>query len=245
MRPNFLNTKMKKMLRKWALLSVMAITLPAATFAQDKVEAEVGADLVSKAIWRGQDLGGVSVQPSLTVSYKGLSLNVWGSVGFESEDAKEIDLTLAYEVGGLNLSITDYWVAYKGDGAKYFKYGAHSTAHVFEAHIGYDFGPIALDWYTNFAGCDGVNKDEKRAYSSYMTAIVPFNLGGLEWEAEVGATPWATDYYEGVNGFAVCDLSLTASKEITVTESFSIPAFAKLTFNPAADNAYFTFGLSF
>ena len=38
---------MKKNLKKWALLLIMAITLPVTTMAQDKVEASVGADLVS------------------------------------------------------------------------------------------------------------------------------------------------------------------------------------------------------
>ena len=83
--------------------------VPSTMMAQDKVEASVGADLVSGYIWRGQNLGGVSVQPSLGISYKGLSLGAWGSVGIESKDAKEFDLTLGYSIGGFNVSITDYW----------------------------------------------------------------------------------------------------------------------------------------
>ena len=35
--------------------------VPSTMMAQDKVEASVGADLVSGYIWRGQNLGGVSV----------------------------------------------------------------------------------------------------------------------------------------------------------------------------------------
>lgn len=239
---------MKKNLKKWALLSCMAITFPAASMAQDKVEASVGADLVSGYVWRGQDLGGVSIQPSISVSYKGLSLSAWGSVGINGEDAKELDLTLAYEVGNFSVSVTDFWcmpIGEEGEGIKYFNYGAHSTAHVFEAQIGYDFGMFALNWYTNFAGADGVNKDGERAYSSYVSLTAPFNLGGLEWEAEIGATPWATDYYENTDGFAVCDISLGTSKEIKITDSYSLPVFAKATFNPAADRAYLTFGISF
>ena len=58
LRPNFVKRQiMKKNLKQWALLFMMAITLPAGLMAQDKVEASVGADLVSKYIWRGQDLG--------------------------------------------------------------------------------------------------------------------------------------------------------------------------------------------
>ena len=236
---------MKKNLKKWALLSVMAITLPATSMAQDKVEASVGADLVSGYVWRGQDLGGVSIQPSLSVSYKGLSLSAWGSAGLDNNDGKEVDLTLAYEAGNFSISITDFWCIPSGEDYKYFNYGAHTTAHVFEAQIGYDFGVLALNWFTNIAGADGVNEKGERAYSSYISMTAPFNLGGLEWEAEIGATPWATDYYANTNGFAICDISLSASKEIKVTDSFSIPAYAKATFNPATEKAYLTFGLSF
>ena len=236
---------MKKNLKKWALLSVMAITLPATSMAQDKVEASVGADLVSGYVWRGQDLGGVSIQPSLSVSYKGLSLSAWGSAGLDNNDGKEVDLTLAYEAGNFSISITDFWCIPSGEDYKYFNYGAHTTAHVFEAQIGYDFGVLTLNWFTNIAGADGVNEKGERAYSSYISMTAPFNLGGLEWEAEIGATPWATDYYANTNGFAICDISLSASKEIKVTDSFSIPAYAKATFNPATEKAYLTFGLSF
>ena len=69
--------------------------IPVISMAQNKVEADIGADLVSGYIWRGQDLGGVSIQPTLSVSYKGFSLSAWGTAGIEKEDTKEIDLTLA------------------------------------------------------------------------------------------------------------------------------------------------------
>lgn len=39
--------------------------IPVISMAQNKVEADIGADLVSGYIWRGQDLGNVSIQPSL------------------------------------------------------------------------------------------------------------------------------------------------------------------------------------
>ena len=227
------------------MLLCMAIAVPATSVAQDKVEASVGADLVSGYIWRGQDLGGVSIQPSLSVSYKGLSLSAWGSVGIDSADPKEVDLTLAYETGNFSISVTDFWCVPAGEEYPYFKYKAHSTPHVFEAQIGYDFGIFAFNWYTNFAGADGVNEKGERAYSSYLTLTAPFNLGGLEWEAEIGATPWATDYYVNADGFDICDISLGTSKEIKITEEYSLPIFAKATFNPTADKAYFTFGLTF
>lgn len=227
--------------------------VPSTMMAQDKVEASVGADLVSGYIWRGQDLGGVSIQPSLGISYKGFSLGAWGSVGFESTDTKELDFTLGYSVGGFSISVTDYWFN-QGDNfktgmattAEYFHYGSYSTAHVFEAQIGYDFGPLSVNWYTNFAGNDGVKENGKRAYSSYIALSAPFQLGGIDWTVDLGMVPWETTFYNGyTSGFSVSDVSLGASKEIKITDSFSIPAFAKVSMNPRTEGAYFTFGLSF
>lgn len=210
----------------------------------NQVEVSIGADLVSKYIWRGQDCGGASVQPSISIAKSGFSLTAWGSVGFDSDDTEEIDLTFAYETGGFSIAITDYWFNYQGENDKkgYFKYAAHKTPHVFEATIGYDFGPVVLSWNTNFAGDDYAKENGKRAYSSYAEAIVPFKLGGFDFAAEVGLTPWEGAYSSGFN---VVNISLGASKEIKVTDSFSMPAFAKLTFNPNEDRAYFAFGLSF
>lgn len=222
---------------------LLSLIYSSVSWAQDKVEASLGADVVSGYIWRGQDLGGVSLQPSLDISYKGFNLNVWGSVGIDSDDAKEVDLTLSYEYEGFIIGITDFWA---NGGSGYFQYGKDKTSHVFEVQVGYDFGVVALNWFTNIAGADGVNADGKRAYSSYISLAAPFNLGGLEWTAEIGAVPWATDYYnDWTNGFAICDISIGASKEIKVTESFSLPLYAKATFNPRTEGTYFVVGLSF
>ena len=77
-----MKTTINKKLRGIAVALLLIGLVPSGMMAQDKVEASVGADLVSGYIWRGQDLGGVSIQPSLGISYKGLSLGAWGSVGF-------------------------------------------------------------------------------------------------------------------------------------------------------------------
>ena len=214
--------------------------------AQDTVETTVAADFVNQYIWRGQDLGNTAIQPTLGVAYKGLSLTAWGSVGVtEASDTKEFDLTLAYTAGGFNIGITDYWFNQNGldpDG-RYFKYDAHGTNHVFEANAGYDFGPAAIQWYTNIAGNDGVNKDGKRAYSSYVELSAPFKLAAVDWSAAVGAVPFATDFY-GTDGFAITNVSLKATKDIKVTDSFSIPVFGQIVANPSAQRAYLVFGFT-
>ena len=231
---------------KKIVLLAMGLVMSMTTLAQDEIETTISGDVVSSYIWRGQDLGSAAVQPTLGVGYKGLSLSAWGSYGLvNTADTKEFDLTLAYTTGGFNIGVTDYWFDRGGldPEGRYFKYDAHDTNHVFEANIGYDFGPLSLQWFTNFAGNDGTNKDDKRAYSSYVEVAVPFKLATVDWTATAGAVPWATTSY-GTSGFAVTNLALKATKEIKVTDTFSIPVFGQVVGNPCSQKAYLVFGFT-
>ena len=171
--------------------------------AQNQVECHLKADFVSNYIWRGQDLGHVSLQPELSVAWKGLSLAAWGSVGLShSNDAREIDLTLSYETGDMSFGIVDYWN--EGNDNRYFFY-KYGTGHAFEGFISYNFGPVSASWQTYFAGNDYQDDNGKRAYSSYFGLSAPFRLATCNWEAEVGFVPWKSGTYE-VNSFSVTSI---------------------------------------
>ncbi|MBQ9363378.1 MAG: hypothetical protein IJT97_08190 [Bacteroidaceae bacterium] len=209
-------------------------------WAQD-IETHIGADIVNNYIWRGQDFGNVSLQPELSVAWKGLSLAVWGSVGLsDKDDSREIDLTLSYETDGLSFGIIDYWD--DGAGKPYFYYQKDGTNHSFEGFVGYDFGPVSASWQTYFAGND-YQVDSKRAYSSYFELSAPFRLATCDWEAAVGLVPWKSGMYN-VSGFSITNLSLRATKAIKITQSFELPLFGQLVANPASQHFYFVFGLT-
>lgn len=231
---------------KKIVLFAIGLVMGMTTYAQDKVETTLSGDVVSHYVWRGQDLGSVALQPTFGVSYKGLSLTGWGSVGLSTpDDIKEFDLTLAYTIGGFNIGITDYWTndpAGNDPTARYLKYDAHSTNHVFEANVGYDFGFASLQWFTNFAGSD-YKENGKRAYSSYVEVAVPFKVASVDWTATAGAVPYATDAYK-TNGFAVTNVSLKAIKAIKVSDSFSIPIFGEVVANPCSQKTYLVFGFT-
>ena len=232
---------MKKFM--FILLSVVGIATAEAQDIEtkEKVEANLGVDLVNQYVWRGQDLGDVSLQPTLGVAWNGLSLSAWGSVGISNfNDDKEMDLTLGYSVAGFNVGVTDYWFSQ----GSFFQYKAHKTTHLWEANIGYDFGFLSVQWFTNFAGADGLNKDGKRAYSSYLELAAPFRLGGLDWTATVGAVPYATTFYNA-NGFCITNVGLRATKDFVIKEKYHLPVFAGLTANPRSEKVYLLFGVSF
>ena len=231
-------------LRITGVVAIGIITLDTtATNAQDNVKSTISANLVNQYIWRGQDLGDVSVQPALGISWKGVSLSSFGNVGLsDKDDTKEFDLTGAYTFKGLNMGITDYW--FNQPNKQYFCYAAHKTSHIFEANVGYNFGPLSLQWYTNFAGNDGVNKNGNRAYSSYVEISAPFTFATCDWNAAVGAVPYRTSFYSDVNGFAITNVSLRATKAIPITSSFTLPIYAQITANPSNEKAYYIFGFT-
>ena len=186
-----------------------------------------------------------SVQPGLSLGYEGIELDFWGSTGIVNPfDTKEFDITLSYSIAGLSAGVTDYWFnAGPEPYGRYFKYGKETTNHVFEAYLGYDLEFVSVSWFTNFYGND-FKADGSRAFSSYCEIAAPFSLGDTDWSASVGFVPFGTPFY-GTEGFAVTNLSLTASKELEITDSFSLPISAGVTVNPSSEMAYFVIGVSF
>lgn len=124
-------------------------------FAQAQ-EVFVTADFVSSYIWRGMDSGNASVQPSLGLNWKGLTVYAWGSTEFREKN-NEIDLSLEYEYKNLTLYANNYFTQTEEEPFKYFNYNSHSTGHTFEVGAGYMLSekfPLSVSWYTTFAGND-------------------------------------------------------------------------------------------
>jgi hypothetical protein len=211
--------------------------------ARGRLKGSLEADVVSRYIWRGLELGHVSLQPRLSVGWRGLNLTVEGNVGLtgHGDDPNEIDLTLAYETGGLSFGVNDYWDDQADQ--RYFYYKKDGTGHSFEAFVCYDFGPVSASWQTYFAGNDYQEDSGKRAFSSYFELSAPFRLLTCDWNVEVGIVPWKSGTYE-VNRFNVTNISLRATKAIRITKSFSLPLFGQLVANPASKHFHFVFGLT-
>ena len=227
------------------IFSIVMIMIATASPLRAEIETTVGADLVSEYIWRGAKCGDAAIQPTLGISMAGIDLSCWGSVGVANFlDTREFDITLSYSIAGASVGVTDYWFS-AGDEpyGRYFKYGKGATNHVFEAFAGYDLGFASISWYTNFAGAD-YDANGDAAFSSYCEISAPFSLGGADWTASLGVVPFESAFY-GTEGFAVTNVSVTAAKSIDITESFSLPVSAGLTFNPCAEMAYLVFGISF
>ena len=230
---------MRKNLKKVVL--VLALLLPGVIKAQE-FSVTAKADFVSDYIWRGAyQNSGFSVQPTLGLSYGNLSLSAWGSQSLTKTDgAQEFDINLSYTIGGLGITVTDYW----WNGIT-MPYGDYKHDHHFEGTLAYNFGenfPLTLSWSTMFAGGDD-NKDGDRAYSTYINAS--YNIAcpaEITLTPSVGFTPWKGMY--DADGAAFTDIALKASKNINITDHFSLPLFVQAIVSPSFDKTYLIAGLS-
>lgn len=234
------------------MLSLVSFAAAVPAFAADeeeKVSFEVGADVVSSYIWRGQSCAGFSVQPGATVTFNRpkISFGVWASAElFENHsfaNMTEFDLSLSYSpTDKFTVGLTDYHFC----GGNYWRdwtWNANAS-HNLELNLSYDFGPLALAWNTCLTGNDYHATGDRR-YSSYFEFSAPFKLGGVDCSAALGATPWDDgfvhcDGHAVGHNFNVVNVSLTGNKELK-----GIPFMGQIVFNPQTEATYFVVGLTF
>ncbi len=239
----------KSSFQKRLVLIFLAILFTSA-FAQSSVEVNANADFVSRYIWRGIDFGkSPAIQPSIGVAYKGFAIGAWGSYTLNetASGSDEIDMCISYtadfEPVSFTAMVTDYY--FPNNGVKIGNYNNYDDedgagAHTLEAGISASFKnfPLNISGYFNFYNDEGNN--------SYFQVDVPFTVKNYDMSVFVGATPGSEDTpdYYGAEDFSVINLGVSASKEIKITDSFSIPAFVSYILNPKAEISHVVFGIS-
>jgi hypothetical protein len=232
-------------------------------------EFSLGADLVSRYIWRGSDYGNSpAIQPNLSFSIAGFKIGMWGSYGFVPYTSKindttsqnmgnyaEADWNISYEFKGFTIMFTDYFlpdgISPNGNN-KYFNFNNKTTTHGFEASLSYegpDKFPVQVYVGTLFYG-DDKGKDangvlgsgSKNNYSTYIEAAYQFNVKEIGIKPFIGGIPIASSWYGSSAG--IVNLGVTVNKSITITKDYSLPLFTSIVTNPQSQNIYFVFGLS-
>ena len=235
-------------MKKTIVTAVMALTmLLGIQFNANSQGFNVGADLMSRYVWRGMDFGNSpSIQP--TLSYEtafGLEIGYWGAYSTTSTSYQETDLYLSYTIKDVvSIGITDYFFPMADSlsiNNNYFEYDEDKTGHVFEANVsfnGLEGFPVYLSLNYNFYGADADN-------SFYGEIGYNGNAGDYDYTVFAGATTGKCFYLpDGSDEFSLVNLGLTVTREIAITESFSLPVSSSLIFNPQAENIFLVFGIS-
>ncbi len=210
--------------------SILALAAVATVSANTPATAEIGigADLVSRYIWRGTDFGNaVSVQPGIAYATDAFEIGAWSSWAINGGGANENDLYATVYLGPVGLTITDYFFPAAAP-ANFFSYGDGDAVHILEASASADVGPASLMAAFNFSG------DAEDSF--YLEAMLP--LAAL-----------STDDVEVGLGLSLGNgVYTTDTDPALVTISLNVSAgdyFAQYILNPDAEITFLVFGTSF
>lgn len=214
-----------------------------------KYSFNISADLVSRFIWRGLPLSlNSNVQPLVSVSHNNFSAGAWGSYSFSS-GYSETDLFLTYDIGAFTVGLTDYFNEDEND-LSLNDYGRFrssdtiNTPHTLEGSVvfnGTENFPLSLTLSTFFYGAD-VDENNNSNFSTYVEAAYTLSVNDNELKFFLGGTPWK-GYYAG--RAAIVNAGITATHNLKVTDSFSLPVYTSFIVNPDANDVFLVLGLTF
>ena len=223
---------MKKLFTSFLTLAFAALFFT--TFGTQKVEAQdFGADIASSYVWRGTQFGnGPHVQPWMSLGYGNLELGAWGSVPLTAGDGgTELDLYVSYDLGPLALTVTNYTFpnTSPASGGAYVDGEGLFEGDYLEVSGSGSVGPIDLTvgYFTELEAL-------------YIEA--GFSIGVVD--VAIGyAGEDDSNWY--VSEAGLCNISVGGSKEVKITDDYSLPLFGSLVYNPDAESAFLVFGMSF
>lgn len=197
-------------------------------------EITPGVDFYSTYVFRGVAFSGPSIQPYVEFSSGGFAIGAWGSQGIDgSADTgslgfQEMDLYAAYEFDfGLSLGVTDYYYP----GSEYFD----GDSHAFEINSGLEIDKLSLSAnivLNEAAGAGSAGSD------LYFEA--GYNIGTADLFVGAGDGWHSTD-----GEFTIVNVGVGTSKNIAITDSFSLPLSGAVILNPDTEQFYIVAGISF
>lgn len=219
------------------LFSMIAFTT--GVFAQDEEESpwSAGLDIYSSYIWRGAKFGsGPAFQPSVSFSKGGFELGAWGSVNASTDEALEMDLYATYSLGPVSLTLTDYY--FGGDWTSYGK------THFLEPSIGLGLGNFSLMGAAMFLAGTDADPAEGIEEAGFGESVDLYFEAGYSFGAVDVALGAGNGQYTSDSDFNICNIMVGTSKEVPITESFSLPVSGAVILNPSTGGFFITVGIS-
>lgn len=250
----------------------MLITLTGLqSYSQQDSKLQLGADLMSRYVWRGVSLGGnsPSLQPwikynlSASESKHQFVIGSWAAYTFSETSNQEVDLYLNYTYNKtFSFTLTDYFFPglYGSElRNRYFNYEKDSTCHLFEGMVSFNGTeniPFTFLFAANIYGNDAhkINADGTTGnifMSKYVELGYKKNIRGVDFNAFIGAALDKPNKDRGEVGFygnqtlGIINIGIKASKTLQINEKFGIPVQASLITNPERESIYLVFGMSF
>ncbi|NOR74437.1 MAG: hypothetical protein GQ525_04690 [Draconibacterium sp.] len=213
-------------MKKTLIITASLLLLIAFTSNVRAQEWSTGLDIYSSYVWRGAKFGsGPAFQPSLEFSAGGFAIGAWGSYNASTDEAAEADLYAGYsfelgEKSSLSFTLTDYYFP----GSEWMD----GKSHYIEPMVS-----LGISSFT-------------------LTGAYMMNDGAGDIYFEAGLTAGAVDLTLGggdgaytIDGeFNICNIGISTSKEIKITDSFSLPVTGAAILNPSSEQFHIVVGIS-
>jgi hypothetical protein len=186
-------------------------------------QLDIGADLMSRYIWRGGAYSnGPSIQPYMSYATGGFEVGFWGAYANDTNYTDELDFYASASIGPVALTLTNYIFPdiTSGGTTKYFDSG------IWEGMVGLELGPVSLTGAYFFKDGD-----------TYISAGIPLGDVGLTLSLGDG-------FYTESGDMEIMEIGASYGKEIKITEDFLLPLSGNLIYNPSFDQMYLVFGIS-
>ena len=211
----------KQIIKLLGFVAALTTAVPGAN-----AEVGMGADVVSRYVWRGTDFGSsASVQPFISYTTGAIEIGAWSSWAISAGGANENDLYATYSTGPLSVTLTDYFfpTAQESD---FFSFSDGDEVHILEISAAYEMGALSVMGAFNFSG-DPDN-------SFYLE-------GGYELMAEDDMTV-GLSIGAGNEVYAVDADPMIVAVGLNVTKGVYM---ASYILNPEAETTFLVFGRSF
>lgn len=206
------------MKKVYALIVLVVLTVSAVSV---RAQFSTGVDLYSSYVWRGAKFGnGPAVQPYVDYSTGGLSVGAWGSVSASDDEGFEMDLYAGYSVGPVSLTVTDYYF-----GGDWTDFGG---MHYFEPSLSLEAGSFSV------TGAYMIGDGVSDAY-----AELGYSLESVDLFVGAGNGQYTAD-----GGFMLCNVGIGTSKEVKITDDFSLPVSGSVILNPSTGGFFIVVGVS-
>lgn len=240
------------------IILYILLIISSVTYAYDweNVSLSTGTEIFTDYNWRGQHLGGLSVQPFVDFEFYGFNLGAWVSVGSGPYDdfnqlIPELDLSLSYTSPDehFTLGFTHYYYfdgPFFGGGYELDNLGSSQSEISISVFGGEEF-PLEIGFAMMFGAGDYwsanghlVMENEtnaKKLFSTYIYLKYTVELDNVELIPEIGLSPAPSmyTYYDESTGkhlgFAMNNISFTCNYTFLETDYVTMYTTANVYFN--------------
>lgn len=210
----------------------------ACTFGVNAQDFSFGADVQSRYVWRGAQLGGesASLQPSVEYTNGKLAVGAWAAYSLGGTNtAQEMDLYISYALtDAISVTVTDYYFPDSKKTQDYLDLDADHTGHLYEASVSVAVtDAISLMAASNVGG---TNEGETYVEASYAADQFTLFVGGVTGDDD--------GFYGTKEGDGLVNVGISLEREIQLSSTYSLPVNSSLVVNPDAGNVFLTFGFS-